>query len=151
MIKIGICACFLLLILSCSQQKSSETAIEGPKLVLEYNDNGDLKMVGYTIDNKREGEWRFFRKQRLFSIQNYHDGTQHGTEVSFESCTGKVLEEGQYEMGEPVGLWYFYNNGELVALKEYEDGEPVIVYHNPKFKNASGVPPPPPENYDCYQ
>lgn len=144
--------CLLILIVGCSPSESPKDVERSEsRLVIEHYENGDLNMIGHTIDNKKEGEWRLFRRQRLFSVQNYHEGVQHGKEVSYDWCTGKVLEEGQYEMGEPVGLWYFYDDGELVAIREYNDGESTIVYHNSKFKNASEMPPPPPKNYDCYQ
>ena len=149
---LGLYACLLVLIVSCSPSESpKEVNRSESKLVVEYHENGELNMTGYTIDDKKEGEWRLFRRQRLFSVQNYYEGVQHGKEVSYEFCTGKVLEEGQYKMGEPVGPWYFYDDGELVAIREYREGESTIVYHNPKYKNASEVPPPPPKNYDCYQ
>lgn len=143
--------CLSTLLVSCSQLESPKGTNEpGLKLVTKYHNDGNLKMIGYTIDNKKEGKWKFFRRQRLFSIKNYEKGVLHGKTISYEFCTEKVLEEGQYDMGQPVGLWYFYDDGEIVAIREYDNGKPTIVYHNPKFKNASEIPPSPPEDYDCY-
>jgi antitoxin component YwqK of YwqJK toxin-antitoxin module len=141
--------CFLVftnLITACSDSKKEQEV--KPELVIEKRENGEIKFVGYKIGDRRVREWRTFRKNRLFSISNYHAGVQHGKETSYEFCTGKILEEGQYDMGNPIGLWYRYLDGELVAVSEYNDGESTIVYHNPKFKNASEIPPPPSEN-DC--
>ena len=135
-----------IVLVGCSKIENSEKSGE-KKLVLESYENGELYLIGFKISDQKVGEWRLFRKGRLFSISNYHEGILHGKEISYEPCTGKVLEEGYYDMGKRIGLWYFYNNGELVAVREFKNDIPKIVYHNPKFK-YEGPPPPPNEHFD---
>ena len=135
---------------NCSNSKEGIEK-ERSKLVIEKYDNGQLQYIGYKVGDKKVGEWREFRRGKLFTISNYHQGTKHGKEISYESCTGKILEKGQYEMGKHVGLWYWYSNGELVSIMEYKNDSSELIYHNPKFQNEGDLPPPPPENYDCYE
>lgn len=129
-------------LVGCSKTNKLQDTVE-TELVMEKRDNGELYLIGHKKGDQKVGEWRIFRKDRLFSVLNYHEGVQHGKEISYESCTGKVLEEGYFDMGKRVGLWYFYTDGELVAVTEHKNDISEIVYHNPKFKNAGEVPPPP--------
>jgi len=116
-----------------------------PILTIQTNDDGDIQLVGYMISGKREGEWREFRQERLFSIRDYKNNIHHGREINYEIDSGKILEEGCWKNGERVGLWYFYQDGILVSVTEYKNDVGKIMYHNPEFKNADEVPPPPPE------
>lgn len=117
------------------------------ELAVSSNEKNGLEAVGYLIDGKKEGEWRFFRKDRLFSIRNYKNGVQHGKETSFELCSGRVLEEGYYDNGTPVGLWYWFTEGKIVYIRKYENGEPTTIYQNLKLQTDEEFPlPPSPRN-----
>jgi antitoxin component YwqK of YwqJK toxin-antitoxin module len=133
----------LILVFSCNSKE--EVLIEEPILTIQTNDDGDIQRVGYMILGKREGEWREFRQERLFSICDYKNDIHHGREINYEIDSGKVLEEGSWKNGERVGLWYFYQDGILVSISEYKNDYRKVIYHNPEFKNAGDVPPPPPE------
>lgn len=133
----------LILVFSCNSKE--EVLIAEPILTIQTNDDGDIQLVGYMISGKREGEWRQFRRGRLFSIVNFKNDIPHGKEINYQSNSGKVLEEGCWNNGERVGLWYFFQDGILVSVTEYKNDVGKIMYHNPEFKNASEIPPPPPE------
>jgi antitoxin component YwqK of YwqJK toxin-antitoxin module len=137
--------CFTVLILVFSCNSKEEVLIEDPILTIQTDDDGNIQLVGYMISGKREGEWRVFTQERLFSIRNYKNDIPHGREINYEIDSGKVLEEGSWNNGQRVGLWYFYQNGILVSISEYENDDEKIIYHNPDFKNAGEIPPPPPE------
>jgi hypothetical protein len=135
---------FILFFLGCIQNDKSELQ---PELIIDNYKNGNLKYIGYMIGDKKVGEWREFREEELFSIINYKNGVKHGKVVSYEICSGKILEEGQYNNGERIGLWYFYSEGELVSVSEYKNDSGTIIHHNPKFREASEIPPPPNRHY----
>ncbi|WP_157966102.1 toxin-antitoxin system YwqK family antitoxin [Cognataquiflexum aquatile] len=137
--------CFTVLILVFSCNSKEEVLIEDPILTIQTDDDGNIQLVGYTILGKKEGEWREFRQERLFSIRNYKNAIPHGREINYEIDSGKVLEDGCWNNGERVGLWYFFQDGVLVSVTEYKNDVGKIIYHNPKFKNAGEIPPPPPE------
>ncbi|MCH7403561.1 toxin-antitoxin system YwqK family antitoxin [Belliella kenyensis] len=122
------------------QEKSER--IESSFLQIEINEEGLLEKIGKTVDGVKEGEWRIFIHGKLYSIQNYKNGLLHGKETNFEP-SGKKLEEGQWELGLRVGIWYFYDDGILVSVTEYENDSGKIIYHNPKFKYTDEIPPPP--------
>jgi len=141
---------FGLWLAGCSSTDKPQDLSEA-KLVIDKDDNGSLMRIGYMLDGKETGEWKSFVRERLAAVVNYKDGLQHGKETWFDKCSGRIIEEGYNEMGTSIGLWYRYTNGELVAVSEFKNDTSEIVYHNPKFKNAGEIPPPPSERYndDC--
>ena len=134
-----------LLAVSCSKQGEEEN--KGlAKRVIEKHEDGSPTRVGYTINGKRTGEWRLFLRNRLAGVINFKDGLTHGKETWYNRCSGRIIEEGYNDMGKPVGLWYNYDEGELIVIVEYKGDSSEFVYHNPKFRDATGVPPPPKRN-----
>lgn len=130
-----------IMFISCNQK--IEVKMATPALKIETNIKGEVQMVGYTVHDQKEGEWREYRNGALFSIRNYKNGVMHGKQTTYEVNSCKIIEEGQWEDGIPVGLWFFYQEGVLVSITEYKNENGQIEYHNPKFKYADEIPPPP--------
>lgn len=129
---------FIIIIITvcCNQAENRNLHFDG--------DDQIVNRIGYMVNDRRVGEWREFRRGRLFQITNYNEkGMLHGRSIAFEICSGKVMEEGMYENGVSSGLWYFYQNGILVTIREHFGDSSSLVYHNPKFKNTSEIPPSP--------
>jgi antitoxin component YwqK of YwqJK toxin-antitoxin module len=159
------------LFFSCSEEQN-ENNEENPfsELKIDLYSDGSPKLIGYTIGGEKTGEWREFEENgnisrqmnyingklngklieyrfgELFSITSYKDGEPHGETIAYQIGKGELLEEGQYDMGKYVGLWFRYNDGELLSIREYRGDTAIYIYENPKFHQDLDVPPPPPKN-----
>ena len=121
------------------------------EFTIEKNEDGIIERAGYMQNGKKNGEWKSFVRGKLVSVINYKRDLLEGNEVWYDRCSGKIIEEGYNLSDKPIGVWYRYSYGELTTIKQYKEDTFEIIYQNPKFKNAGEVPPPPPENYDCYE
>lgn len=159
------------LFVSCSEvQEKDINTKKSSELKIERYSDGSPKLIGYVVDGKKAGEWREFEENgnlsrlmnykndrlhgklieyrfgELFSITGYKEGEPHGETVAYQVGEDKILEEGQYDMGKYVGLWFRYDDGELLSIREYKGDTANYIYENPKFYKGTDTPPPPPEN-----
>jgi hypothetical protein len=82
--------------------------------------NGIVKMRGYYINGKRNGQWTsFFENGNVQSEGFFKDGLRDGKAlVYYES--GKVYYQGYYKDGKEVGKWTFYDQeGKVIQEKNY--------------------------------
>jgi hypothetical protein len=150
-ITLGICT--FLALFSCSSgndEKSNEkqentpqqaatldTSLRGLTGVIENNSpvqqgyyvakypNGIIKMKGYYVNGKRNGQWMsFYENGNLQSKGFFKDGLRDGkAEVYYEN--GKIYYEGYYKKGREVGWWTFYSpEGKIIMEKNYSEANP---------------------------
>ncbi len=121
---------------SCSSgtdENKKEVAKDGLTGVIEKNPpvqsgdyivkypNGIVKMKGYYVGGKREGQWvSFFENGNVQSEGFFKKGLRDGkANVYFES--GKLYYEGYYKDGKEVGKWIFYDeSGNKINEKDYD-------------------------------
>lgn len=144
-------AIMYLLFFGCSEKEGTKNK-DLTKLVIEKNDDGSIKKIGYTLGGQKNGEWKNFNKNRLSSIISFKKGTEHGKAIWYDICSGTITIDGQYDMGKPIGLWYNYLYGELITVVNHKGNTVETVYEHPLFKAQGWPPPPPPPTgsiYDC--
>lgn len=84
--------------------------------------NGIVKMKGFYINGKREGQWiSFFENGKKQSEGFFKAGLRDGKAVVFYE-NEQIYYEGYYKNGKEVGKWVFYDQqGKKVNEKDYGD------------------------------
>ena len=83
--------------------------------------SGVVKMKGFYINGRREGEWvSFFENGKKQSEGFFKSGLRDGKAlVYFEN--GQVYYEGYYKDGKEVGKWVFFDmEGKKINEKDYD-------------------------------
>jgi len=82
--------------------------------------NGIIKMRGYYISGKRNGQWTsFFQNGNVQSEGFFKNGLRDGKALVYYE-NGKVYYEGYYKEGREVGKWVFYDTtGVKINEKDY--------------------------------
>lgn len=85
-----------------------------------FYENGQLKMVGYLENGKREGLWRAYYPTGVkWSEGEFKNGKNHGTSKVYYQ-NGASRYEGFYIEGQRAGKWFFWNeNSQLVKNIDY--------------------------------
>ena len=90
-----------------------------------YAPNGRLIATGYYVNQKKEGEWKYFDKdsgQLLLSEEN-KNGKVHGWSKLYNPNNGVLAEETQYVEGQPEGHCKKYSDtGVLLMDCHYHNG-----------------------------
>lgn len=119
---------------SSEQTTTVDTSLRGLVGVIEKNPpvqqgnyvakypNGIVKMKGYYINGKRNGQWTsFFENGTVQSEGFFKDGLRDGRAVVYYE-NGKVYYEGYYKEGREVGKWTFYSpEGKIIQEKNYAE------------------------------
>ena len=112
---------------------SVDTSLHGLTGVIEKNPpvqygdyitkypNGIIKMKGYYVNGKRNGQWTsFFESGNVQSEGFFKDGLRDGKALVYHG-NGKIYYEGYYKDGREVGKWVFYDeSGNKVNEKDYD-------------------------------
>jgi len=88
----------------------------------EFHLNGQLKMSGKFVNEKRDGKWMaYFDNGKPQSQGIFIDGKRTGSaKVYF--ANGKLRYEGEYKDDKEFGHWKFYNEkGELIKEKDFNE------------------------------
>lgn len=87
---------------------------------VEKYDNGIVKMKGYYINGKRNGQWTgFFADGKLMSEGFFKDGLRDGKAIVYHQ-NGQVYYTGYYNNGREVGKWVFFaEDGRKVNEKDF--------------------------------
>ncbi|MCL2435946.1 MAG: hypothetical protein FWD09_07415 [Lentimicrobiaceae bacterium] len=115
---------------------------------IEYDESGNVTVKGAYLEGTEEGEW-FYVQGNAIEKGVYYDGMRVGlwvtkwregktiSEIEYDQNlfngkyvlyhdTGKIRITGKYSGGEPVGVWFLYDEeGELVLTTVYADGREV--------------------------
>jgi antitoxin component YwqK of YwqJK toxin-antitoxin module len=88
--------------------------------------HGDVFMKGNYVDNEKSGVWRkwyqhipFSRKRRLREYEVYKKGKHHGP-YWYWHRNGELGKEGNFEGGNRVGLWSFWDEKGVRTQKMYQ-------------------------------
>lgn len=110
-----------------------------------YASNGTLIATGYYVNQKKDGEWRYFSENngKLILIEENKNGKIHGNStVYYETGTvmmerqfvddqleghakvyypsGALKEEGDYHQGNKTGVWKAYNeDGDVISSENF--------------------------------
>ncbi len=108
-------------------QKSSEQAYnaDGSCTVTIFSVQGKKEAEGNFVDEKREGEWRFYAEDgTLISMQNYVAGVLNGSAKQYYE-TGELLSETPYENGLRSGFAIeYYVSGKKKRVTYYSKDLP---------------------------
>lgn len=110
-----------------------------------YNESGTLIATGYYVNQKKEGEWKYFSSDNgvLILLENNKNGKVEGVSKTFydtgspkSECTfvngiregaakvfypsGALKEEGIFRQGEKAGIWKSYNeDGDEISSENF--------------------------------
>lgn len=110
-----------------------------------YAPNGTMIATGYYVNQKKDGEWRYFSRDNgvLILVEENRNGKVHGSsKVYYETGmlmmerqfvedrleghakiyypSGALKEEGDYHNGEKIGIWKAYNeDGDEISSENY--------------------------------
>lgn len=90
-----------------------------------YAPNGRMIATGYYVNQKKEGEWRYFDKDsgQLLLVEDNTDGKVNGWSRLYNPNNGKLAEETQYVNGVPEGQCRkFSDTGTLLMECQYRNG-----------------------------
>lgn len=119
-----------------------QSVAEGEGKYISYKDDSDeMQVVGQIKNQKREGEWKFFRGHGdMYENLFFKNGKAEGKNTRYHQ-NGEMAAVGNYENGIPMGLWqYFDSTGEVIYVKNFQ-GEPSVV-HDGEHDMGSSVPIP---------
>jgi antitoxin component YwqK of YwqJK toxin-antitoxin module len=116
-----------------SSSMSIDTSLKGLTGVIEKNppvvngdfvskyQNGIVKMKGYYINGKREGQWvSFFENGQKQSEGFFKNGLRDGKALVYHQ-NGQLYYEGFYKDGKEVGKWTFFDpQGKKLHEKDYD-------------------------------
>ena len=91
--------------------------------LIDYYNNGNVKISGCFLKNKRDGVWiSYFENGTKQSVHHYKNGLLNGSiEVFLNS--GKLLYQGFYVEGLKHGKWLYYNKEQKpINTFWYENG-----------------------------
>lgn len=116
-----------------SSSMSIDTSLKGLTGVIEKNppvvngdfvskyQNGIVKMKGYYINGKREGQWvSFFENGQKQSEGFFKNGLRDGKALVYHQ-NGQLYYEGFYKDGKEVGKWIFFDpQGKKINEKDFD-------------------------------
>ncbi len=77
--------------------------------VLDYYENGVVKMRGKNVDGNRTGQWEsFYPSGYRWSEMNYRNGVREGVTTTYYP-NAMMRYTGYYYNDERSGLWQFYD------------------------------------------
>jgi antitoxin component YwqK of YwqJK toxin-antitoxin module len=87
---------------------------------ITYYQNGQIKMEGNMIDEKKQGKWMSFYEDGMpWSETYFEDGISEGPTTAWHS-SGIKYYVGNYKNGQRSGNWKFYNeDGKLEKEENY--------------------------------
>ncbi|MDG2369712.1 MAG: hypothetical protein P8M12_03650 [Flavobacteriales bacterium] len=90
---------------------------------IEHYNNGNVKVLGSFLKNKREGMWiSYFENGTKQSVHHYKNGFLNGS-IEVFLISGKLLYQGFYVEGEKHGKWIYYNKEqEPINTLWYQNG-----------------------------
>lgn len=118
---------FLFFILySCSSNtptKKEQPAVQNnTNLYTETHPNGQIKIKGHLIKDKRQGTWTsYYENGNIWSETNYQSGVKTGETKSFYP-NGNLRYLGYYENDKQAHQWFFYSeNGQFEKEVDFSE------------------------------
>lgn len=100
-----------------------------------YASNGRLIASGYFLNQKKEGEWRYYAEGtgKLILTEEYDKGKLNGWSRMFNPDNERIAEETYFVEGEKEGeCRQYFDNGLLMAQYAYHENElngPAKTYY----------------------
>jgi len=105
----------LLMACNSGQEEQTTTTETETVVVLEYHDNGAVKIRGKNFRGKRSGTWQsYYPSGYKWSETSFKDGIKQGPTTSYYS-NGVMRYDGQYYDDERNGFWTFYDTLGMVV------------------------------------
>ncbi len=110
--------------------------------IVIHSPKGLVIAQGSLKNNKREGTWREYNNQGMFTtITEYHIGMKHGASVHFGN-NNNLMDDETYSKDSLNGPKITYNNGGKIKVTEHYvngvlDGDKKAYYDNGKVQEES--------------
>lgn len=107
--------------------------------------NGKMIATGYYVNQKKEGEWRYFSKEngKLLLVEENKNGKVHGHSTVYNPLNDKVAEEACYVEGRRNGpCKQYFDSGILMMECEYKNDKldgPAKTYYPSGALKEEGV------------
>ncbi|MBR6878891.1 MAG: toxin-antitoxin system YwqK family antitoxin [Bacteroidales bacterium] len=96
----------------------------GTRALNKSYSNGTLIATGYYVNQKKEGEWRYYSKEngKLLLVEDNKAGKPHGSSKVYNPLNERVAEEAWYVDGHRNGpAKQYYDSGILMMECQYMD------------------------------
>ena len=97
----------------------------GTRALNKSYSNGTLIATGYYVNQKKEGEWRYYSKDngKLLLVEENKAGKTHGSSKVYNPLNDRVAEEAWYVDGRRNGpSKQYYDSGTVMMECQYKDG-----------------------------
>lgn len=117
----------------------------GTRALNKSYSNGKLIATGYYVNQKKEGEWRYYSKEsgKLLLVEGNKEGKVHGTSTVYNTQNGRIAEEAFYVDGQRNGpAKQYYDSGILMMECQYKNDQldgPAKTYYPSGALKESGV------------
>ena len=98
----------------------------GTRALNKSYSNGKLVATGYYVDQKKEGEWRYYSKENgnLLLVEDNKGGKPHGSSKVYNPLNGRLAEEAWYVDGRRNGpAKQYYDSSVLMMECQYIDNQ----------------------------
>jgi antitoxin component YwqK of YwqJK toxin-antitoxin module len=98
----------------------------GTRALNKSYSNGTLIATGYYVNQKKEGEWRYYSKEngKLLLVEDNKAGKPHGSSKVYNPLNERVAEESWYVDGHRNGpAKQYYDSGILMMECQYKDDQ----------------------------
>jgi len=111
--------------------------VNAQKIVKKYYKNGNLEMVGTTINGKLSGEFKYYYENgNIKIIDHYRKGKSHGKTITYYK-NGNIEGIINYVDGIKYGEYkYYYENGNLNSEGTYKNNKEIGRW---KYFSKNGV------------
>lgn len=104
----------------------------------KYFENGRVNISGEFLNNKKEGDWKWFDKQGGKDMEGQFVKDQQSGNWIYYYPSGKVRTKGSFLEGKKTGKWeFFYKNGrkhkEGTYKNDEKNGEWTVWFENKKM------------------
>ncbi len=109
--KYSIWAMIFGLLMACNPGQEEQAASNENEVVeiVEYHDNGAVKIRGKNLRGKRTGVWQsYYPSGYKWSETSFKEGIKHGPTMTYYP-NGVMRYDGQYYDDERNGFWTFYD------------------------------------------
>lgn len=131
-------------ILMCSAALAQKMDKNGDGSKIYYDKDGYKISEGKTIDNRREGKWLVYYKNKLIQEVIFEHNLLNGAFITYDSVIDVIRARGTYKQGKKSGEWRFFNHeGKLYAIEHYYNGfaedTANYFYSSNGFKQSEGT------------
>lgn len=107
----------------------------------QWYENGKPESAGNYSNGKKTGKWKTWSQDGTWKVREYKNDTLWGKTIEhLIDSTTTILVAGQYEAGEEIGIWKWFNKDSILyETSTYQKGkltgENIEYYRNGKIKS----------------